>query len=195
MRKIYRTFCALMLFFCVATANASLIQDFYFFEEEPGSDLDLSSALFSFTMEFPEETGCVSGLLYVAPTLDCPSIPLPESPVSPTISDFIYDSEPVPGSLLFVAGAWGIDENWFLQPNSFFSLDFTNADIRTPFAFIGLDFPFPETGERIGTIGGGETEVAEGFALAIPAHVPTPATLALFSIGLVGLGWSRRKKA
>jgi len=40
-----------------------------------------------------------------------------------------------------------------------------------------------------------------GFALSadglriLPLSVPTPATLALFGIGLAGIGWSRRKKA
>jgi hypothetical protein len=33
------------------------------------------------------------------------------------------------------------------------------------------------------------------YARISEATVPTPATLALFSIGLAGLGWSRRKKA
>jgi hypothetical protein len=33
------------------------------------------------------------------------------------------------------------------------------------------------------------------YALTPPSRVPAPATLALFGIGLAGLGWSRRKKA
>ena len=35
----------------------------------------------------------------------------------------------------------------------------------------------------------------DSFTLQIGTSVPVPATLALFSIGLAGLGWSRRKKA
>ena len=35
----------------------------------------------------------------------------------------------------------------------------------------------------------------EGFSVSRVEAVPAPATLALFGLGLAGLGWSRRKKA
>ena len=56
-------------------------------------------------------------------------------------------------------------------------------------ANLGLVFP---TGVSIGNLARiGPNMIAS----AVPAPVPAPATLAIFGLGLAGLGWSRRKKA
>ncbi|WP_350143878.1 PEP-CTERM sorting domain-containing protein [Haliea sp.] len=48
-------------------------------------------------------------------------------------------------------------------------------------------------GAKVDTLGLGVNEI---LALTTrTATVPTPATLALFGLGLAGLGWSRRKTA
>ena len=65
---------------------------------------------------------------------------------------------------------------------------------------IDTDMPF-STVEFV-NVGGGDFDDAFGFDdftigrvdQVIPSSVPAPATLALFALGLVGLGWSRRKE-
>jgi hypothetical protein len=78
--------------------------------------------------------------------------------------------------------------------------DASTIDYLLPGAgtFWGINSPLNIASIDFGLINGGTT-VSGSFAidnLTIgSAAVPAPATLALFGLGLAGLGWSRRKKA
>ena len=74
--------------------------------------------------------------------------------------------------------------------NSFLTYDFTNPGVY-----------FIEVGETPLTPNGPPTEVLPGseyqlhVSLAAPAQVPEPGTLALFGLGIIGVGLSRRRRA
>ena len=81
--------------------------------------------------------------------------------------------------------------------------DLTNDDFGSvQFSQFGPFFSYAPTGSTAWDLVDNRTEgwsysttSSHVFAIATKTSVPAPTTLALFGLGLAGLGWSRRKKA
>jgi len=87
------------------------------------------------------------------------------------------------------------------SPTTNFSSSFTDGYLGFltgvgTYGYVEADWTYSAS-SGVGTLflGSGAVESVSGVGITIATAVPAPATLALFGLGLAGLGWSRRTKA
>jgi hypothetical protein len=190
MKYITRVMMALVVFGWTTLAQASLMQDVYFFLEPPEADFSNAVGLAHITL--PQASGCVSGELIYAGLLDCDdgfggNTNNPEE----VLIDGTF------GPALLAGGFWDINSDGFLEG----LLSFLNDSVEVVFASDPSDL-YPDETNPVGAVGQFLAVVFEddqgtevgGGVIAIPqGNVPVPQTLALFGLGLMVLGWMRRK--
>lgn len=178
------------------TANATLI-DF-----EAG--LDSAFTYSGVTNGTPFDASPGTGYVSVLNTTSSNQFVFNPSGASP--SSFNWNSSGTFDLTSFIiAGAWGNQTLTFEGLNNS-SLLFTTAFAVTPAAvtfvanWSGIDQLRITTGPTsyTNTVSGGSGQhwVLDNLLInENPSQVPAPATLALFGLGLAGLGWSKRKTA
>ncbi len=184
-----RSFIAAIVFGWTSVAQASLIQEFYFFFGEPLPDLSNNDGIVQFV--FPRQTGCVSGPDLLGGGIDCGGMDT-DAPGDIKITGAII------GEGEFSAGFWDIDSSGFLAGELAFVTPLDPAteadDILTNMVIDGPLFPddTAPVGRR-GTftvINPAFPDLPPGSVVAAP--VPTPSVAALFGVGLLVLGLIRR---
>ncbi len=93
------------------------------------------------------------------------------------------------------AGGGGVDPRFSLQGNYFYTANWQIEALTIDASLSGHDFELTVLAADCDPTGHLGYAYLDGFGARIPDPVPEPATIGLMGLGLLGLGFARRRKA